>query len=122
MGQMSVARREEVWCALADFLDDERIDYRLLSGVDIEQLEEIFFSEVAFYCGPYYMSVTPPMGEGFFHNDVIEKISAIRERRKNSIIARVMQKILLLYWRNFFKEEWKKLVKGLEEHRYELHG
>jgi hypothetical protein len=53
-------QREAIWVALSNaFLDDD-IDYNRLAGASPAQLEQIFFNEVALYCGPQMLSVIPP--------------------------------------------------------------
>jgi hypothetical protein len=118
MGQLSDVQREEIWCILSDLLGEENnIDYSKLVDVDFEQLKMIFFDEVTLYCGPHYFAITPLTGVGFFHDEVVADLRAKMERRNKSIIARLIQKICSVFWRYFFREEWKSLVKGLEQYR-----
>jgi hypothetical protein len=69
---ISEEHRKEIWEALSDaFIDREldETDYRymarIVGNIDIDQIEEIFFNEVAPVCGPNMMCVIPPRWSGF---------------------------------------------------------
>jgi hypothetical protein len=118
----SFSRREIIWCVLSDYIGGDSIRFDILADIDIKQLEDIFFNEVALHCGPPYLTTTPPMGEGFFHDEVVADIRAKLKNRNNSIFERMFQKAASIFWRYFFQEKWKSLVKILENYKQKNNG
>ena len=119
-GSLSDARREEVWVVLSDIFVDNEVDYEWIASevadVNPDLLEEIFFKEVAPYCGPNLMSAIPAIWD-FFDPD--ELVSGIREKlakTKKSWIANLRYKCFVPLCRLHFKYAWKKLSARLAEH------
>ncbi|MGE5385430.1 MAG: hypothetical protein ACM3SV_06010 [Betaproteobacteria bacterium] len=117
---LSEHRREDVWEALSDVFVDNEIDYSYIAAqvadVDVRQLEEIFFNEVAPHCGPNLMSTIPPVWSGFDRRELANGIRAMQARNRDSLIARLRHKGFVVYCRRQFSGEWKTLIAALSSY------
>jgi hypothetical protein len=117
MGELTDARREEVWEALSDVFVDNEIDYKCIASrvadIEISKLKEIFFNEVAPVCGPNLMMAIPVIWAGFnkkaLSEDIREKLTLIR----HSLIAWLRYKGFVFFCRWYFKNEWKEIVAAI---------
>jgi hypothetical protein len=111
-------RREDIWEALSDVFVDNEIDHMSIAGkvagVDPARLEEIFFTEVAPYCGPNLMTPIPPVWAGFSREPLVEGIQEKLERIRHSPIARLRHKGWVFFCRWYFRKEWRAIAAGLE--------
>lgn len=116
---MEDERREEIWYILSLICagETESVRYNELTGIDLDQIKEIFFNEVVLYWGPQYMSVTPPMGEGVSREEIATEIRAKLKCRKKSIVARLINKCCAPFWRYLFRESWDIFVCGWKKNR-----
>jgi hypothetical protein len=113
-------RREETWVALSHaFLDDE-IDCSLIADIPLSRLKQIFFNEVAPYCGPHMLSVTPPTFEGFDNEELIASIRSKLTRGQSSPLDRILQKGRILFYQWFFREVWRSVTTKLTEYKKSL--
>jgi hypothetical protein len=115
------ARREEIWLALSDVFVDTEVNYgyiaRRITDIDLHQLEEIFFTEVAPYCGPNLMTAIPEVWDCFYPDDLISGIQGKLKKCQNSILARLRYKGFVLFCRWYFRDIWKELVGELAERK-----
>jgi hypothetical protein len=111
-------RREDVWEALSEAFVDNEVDYAFIAGrvagVDPARLEEIFFTEVAPYCGPNLMTPIPPVWAGFSRKPLIEGIREIPERIRRSPIAWLSHKGFVIFCRWHFRKDWRAIAAELE--------
>lgn len=108
---------EDVWYELAKAYAGQDFDRDKLSVCDQEQLKAIFFQDVAPYCAPFLLSITPTVYEGFFRDELIPGIRAFQERGRNAFLARFWQKIQALWYNSTFKEGWERIAPALERIR-----
>ena len=117
---LGIKRREEIWASLSDVFIDNEIDYGYIASqvadVDLPQLKEIFFSEVAPCCGRNLMSGIPPIWAGFCPKKLAEDIRTMQTRNSYSRIARLRHKTFVAYCRWYFQNEWNTLATEVEKH------
>jgi hypothetical protein len=116
---ISEEHRKEIWEALSDaFIDREldETDYRYIArtvgNIDFDQLEEIFFNEVAPVCGPNLMTTIPPIWSGFKPDILANDIREIQIRLQNSLFARIKHELKVAFYRFFSMTFGKKLLKN----------
>jgi hypothetical protein len=84
------------------------------AGVDPARLKEIFFTEVAPYCGPNLMTPIPPVWAGFSRKPLIEGIREKLERIRRSPIDWLRYKGFVVFCRWYFRKEWQAIAAELE--------
>lgn len=123
---LSDERREEVWGALSEVFVDNEIDFALIASqvadVDLFELEQIFFNEVAPHCGPNLMSAIPPVWSGFDCNELASGIRTMQARNRSSLLARLRHKGFVAYCRRYFRHEWEALAAALTKRSHYPHG
>jgi hypothetical protein len=115
---LSDERREDIWEALSEAFIDNEVDYafiaRKVAGVDPVRLEEIFFTEVAPYCGPNLMTPIPPVWAGFSRKPLIEGIREKLEQIRRFPIAWMKYQGFVVFCRWYFRKEWRTIAAELE--------
>ncbi|WP_211464758.1 DUF7079 family protein [Collimonas silvisoli] len=103
---------EKIWIALSDAFVDTDVDFNSIAyrvrnfDLDIGQLNEIFFREVAPICGLNLMTTAPPVWHFFDEEYLLEQIYEMLQRRKKSFIFRVTNDVFIWFCRWNFREEW----------------
>lgn len=119
--QLSDKQREEIWYALSDAFVDNEVDYEYIADrvkdIDIPQLKEIFFKEVAPVCGPNGMSTVPVVWAGFMKEDLIPSIRSYLRKIKFSPSAWYRYIVFVYFCKWYFKDEWESIVAALEKRR-----
>jgi hypothetical protein len=95
--QVSEPSREQLWYWLADAFADVNYAYDKLLNEDLNLLKEIFFNEVVIHCGPAMLTVTPPYGEGFDKDEVINDLKLRLSNRKELFFSRLWQNGLIVF-------------------------
>ncbi|MDR1662131.1 MAG: hypothetical protein LBR95_06865 [Azoarcus sp.] len=115
---LSDFRRGDVLAALSEVFLDEDIDYvtvaKRVADIDLAQLKEIFFNEVAPYCGPNLMTVAPPVWGGFDRQKLLEEIDAMHKRNQNSFIANLRHKGFVAFCRFYFRNDWNEVATAFQ--------
>jgi hypothetical protein len=118
---MSNARREEIWYVLSDVFVDNEVDYSYIAGKivdeDINQLKEIFFTEVALFCTPNLMTAIPPIWEGFSRQPLIDGIHKELKRFQSTPFARLQHKLFVMFYRWRFADYWKNIERELKNRK-----
>jgi hypothetical protein len=120
-GRISDARRKEIWVGLSDVFVDNETDYdyisRKVGDINIDQLKEIFFNDVAPICGPNLMTVIPPIWYPFDKDELANDIREMQERNRNSLIARIKHKLAVAFYHLRFAGYWRDVVIELKKRR-----
>ena len=115
------AHREDIWFALSDAFVDNEINYdyivRRVEDVDIDQLKDIFFCEVAPYCGVNLMTVIPEVWCVFDRDELIHGIRKKLADAENHLIARWRYKGFVAYCRHHFRDEWQTIADKIAERK-----
>jgi hypothetical protein len=103
-------RREEVWYALSEAFIDDEVDYAWIADkigeIDKDRLRQIFFEEVAPYCGPNLMTAIPPIWAGFDREKLVAVIHEMISKNDKSVIAKLRHKTFVIYLRLYFGSVW----------------
>jgi len=114
-------RREEIWYVLSGTFVDNEVDYDDIAGqvadVDIDQLKEIFFAEVAPYCGPNLMDAIPIVWSGFSRKPLCDGIKEKLEQPRHSWIAWIRYKGFVAFCRCYFMGTWKSIKNALDKRK-----
>jgi predicted phosphoadenosine phosphosulfate sulfurtransferase len=118
--QLTDNRREEVWHILSDAFLDTEISYwriaRRLEGIEISQVEKIFFSEVAPICGVNGLSTIPLHWACFNKEDLVKAIRDKLATIQHSPIALIRYKFFVKFCRWFYKDIWDGIAAKLYEY------
>jgi hypothetical protein len=108
----------DVWEALSDVFVDNEINFpwiaERVSGVNLSELEHIFFEEVAAYCAVNLAAPIPPVWEGFSRDDLKREIELIQTKNEASQFSRLKHRAYVTYLRWKFKDDWEELKRNLE--------
>lgn len=106
-------QREDVWDALSDAFVDNEIDYRYIArrivGVPVAELKQIFFTEVAPYCGQNLLTVIPPIWAGFDRQRLIHNIRAMQARSGRCLLSRIRKQGSIAFCRICFRGIWAQI-------------
>ena len=120
--------REDVWEALSNAFIDNEVHYEFIArrivGVPVAELKEIFFTEVAPYCGQNLLTVIPPIWAGFDRQRLVENIRAMQARGRRCLLARWRMRCAIAFCRIHFRGIWaqieaelgKKMASAYAEH------
>jgi len=111
--ELSDKQREDIWCALSDVFVDTEVDYegvaKRVADIDPDQLKEIFFTEVAPYCGSNLLVPIPPIWAGFARESLVNGILEELKLNRHSLSARVR----FAFYRWQFREDWERVAAEL---------
>jgi hypothetical protein len=113
--------REKIWRVMSEFFVDNEIDYdywtEKIAQFSIEELKEIFFSEVAPVCGPNVLTPVPPVWLSFDTDWVVSEIRSNLSRRDRSLLYRMHYDTNVIYYRIRCREFWAEVESGIIRHR-----
>ena len=116
---LSDERREDVWEALSDAFIDNEVHYEFIArqivGVPVAELKEIFFTEVAPYCGQNLLTVIPPIWAGFDRQSLVENIHAMQARGRRCLLSRWRMRCSIAFCRVCFRGIWARIETELGE-------
>lgn len=111
-------RRKQVWHAMSWIFNDMEVDYEFIasqvSGIDIQDLERIFFEEVAPFCAPNALSVIPEIWAGFDPEALADGVLYKLEKKNRSLFALMKYRISVWFCRLYFRRDWMDLKAAIE--------
>lgn len=113
------AEHRLVWQILSYAFVDTEIDYnyiaRKIANYKLEEIEYIFFNEVAPVCHPNFLAVIPPVWTFFEDEWLDEEIPALLNKSKQNAYQRLRYKIYVSYLRWACKDIWSAITDEVQK-------
>lgn len=77
--------------------------------MELGELRNIFFNEVAPHCGPNLMTPIPPIWAGFDRERLAQGIRATQARAQRSAWGRLRHRIAVAFYRWHFRGLWEEI-------------
>ncbi len=118
-GWLEQKEREEQWYEPSELFVDNEICWRGIVRdcvkYDLSFLRQVFFEEVAPYCGPNLCITIPPVWSAFDRNELVAGIRHALAWSKASLWQRCMREAAVCMYRLRFLSRWKALAVRLEK-------
>lgn len=116
---LSYVERQSIWQTLSCAFVDSEINFnyiaRKIAKYKLEEIEDIFFKEVAPVCYPNSIAVIPPVWTFFEDEWLDEEIPALLSKSKRNAYQRLRYKIYVSYLRWACKDIWSAITDELQK-------